>query len=212
MGDGPSTARYHGSMRIALACLLTFLLLAPAPARAEDPKPVKPQPPATLGEIEQRLGELAKRIADLVAVAKQDPDEIKIAMYAKYGPKDLKSTRGRVRAEDLVDFMSDPAKNFNVREMAMKVLVEARWRPDPDLSDEEKKGPYTKRGYFFDKKVAKHLRDDDRASRKLAHELLLAYYGDAAKRLHPEIKAFKDTDVNSCKAARDAWGRFLKKR
>ena len=195
---------------------LGLLVLPPATSTAADddaPIGIRKPMPKSVKAIESQLGALQKRIDELVKVANRDPAELKIRIYKKYTAKQLKKTRGRVRAEDLVDFMVDAKKDFEtVRKPAMDAILEGgRIRGDPDLSVSEKQGPRTKRAYFCIKKLLPYLKDDkvDRFARKLVADLLLEFYGQG-KRI-TEIRAYNQDNENTWKSAYNAWQRFLKK-
>lgn len=211
-------------MRRALAPLLLLALLV-APAAADDaPIGVRKPMPKRLDALEARLSALQTKIDGLVAAANRDPAEIKIAMYLNYTPKQMKKTRGRVRAEDLVTFMVDASKDFQtVRMPAFEALKRgARVKGDPELSNSEKQGPRTKRAHFCWKEVAPCLKDDkrgsgrdavmlDRIARKLAHDLLVEFY-PRARNTHPEIRIYNpDGESGNWKSAYNAWVRYLKK-
>lgn len=198
--------------RVLLACLALSLLALPA-AADDAPVGIRKPMPKSVKALEQQLGSLQKRIDELVKVAKRDPAELKIRIYKKYGPKDLKKRRRDVRAEDLVGYMVDKTKNFEtVRKPAMEAILEGgRLRGDPDLSVSEKQGPRTKRAYFCLKKLAPHLKDDetDRMGRKLVSDLLEAFYGRS--RSITEIRAYNVDKDDTWKPAYNAWVKFLRK-
>ena len=198
--------------RFLLGCFALSLLALPA-AADDAPVGVRKPMPKSVKALETQLGTLQKRIDELVKVANRDPAELKIRIYRKYTPKQLKKTRGRVRAEDLVDFMVDKNKNYEtVRKPAMDAILEGgRIRGDPDLSVSEKQGPRTKRAYFCLKKLAPFLKDDevDRVARKLVADLLLEFFGQG--RRISEIRAYNQDNDNTWKSAYNAWVRFLKR-
>ena len=180
----------------------------------EAPFGVRPTAPKDLKELEARLDALNARIAELMAAAQRDPAELKIAAYRKYGPKELKKTRGRIRAEDLVPLMADPTKNFTaVREAAQKAIIDgAKFKGDPDLSDTEKSGRMTKRAGFAYKELTGFLKDKDvdRLTRKLVHDLLCDLYPQA-RNAHPEVRAYSADGSGTWAPAYNEWRNYLKK-
>jgi len=191
---------------LILACLVSALAKG-APKTAAVARPA----PRNLREIDERLSGLARRITKLVEAARRDPDEARIKLYAGYSRDEMKKTRGRVRAEDLVAYMLAPGKDFNVRQLAAKTLQEgAQFRGDPELSKTEKQGTKSRRAWFCDKFLAKALLSNDRFARKFAHDLLLALWFGVRSGL-PEIDRYDANDQKTWAPARKRWIRYLRK-
>lgn len=165
--------------------------------------------PKGLTELGKRLTELAKDIAKLVEEANKDPDERKIDVYAKYSSQELKKLRKRLHADDLVKFMVDATKNLKIRQKAREAIEAAAiYKGDPDLSNTEKKGTRTKRAYFCDKFLTKHLKDDNRYTRELTHLLLIKLWGSANR--VPEIAAYSTANDKTWRPAIRQWGKYLR--
>lgn len=203
---------------IAVVLLAPALLFLQGSARAAD-KPEKPlgvrsTMPKSIGTLQGQLARLALRLEKVVEEARRDEAELKIAIYLKYPPKELKKTRGRVRAEDLLAWMVDKTKNpETVRKPALEALIKgAQLRGDPDLSNDEKRGPYTKRAYFCWREAAPYLKDDkiDRLGRDFVRQFLEKLYPQA-ERQNPEIRIYHADREPTWGAAYSAWVRFLKK-
>jgi hypothetical protein len=206
--------------RVSFILVLALFVLAGRHASAADePIGVRKRMPKTVAALEKQLVDLGSRISRLLEAANLDPAQKKIEMYKKYTPKELKKTRGRVRAEDLVAFMVDPSRDFpTVREAAMTAIYEGgAFRGDPELSDSLKSGSRTKRAHFCDKQLLAYLKSPkvggkpvDRFSRKLVNDLLKSFY-PGAERTHPEIRIYNPVKDKTWKSAHGAWYRFLKK-
>ena len=211
----------------AFGLLGAVLLVGARSVQASDsPIGVRKPVPKSIASLEKGLSALQGRIDELVKKANQDPAELKIAIYRNYTPKQMKKTRGRIRAEDIVGFMIDKEQDFSrVREKAKEALIHgARYLNDPDLSEDEKQGSRTKRAAFCDKEligILKRANDDevstpggkvkiDRLSRKLVNDLLKDWY-KSAPRTHPEIRIYNQDSEPTWKSAHSAWKRFLKK-
>ena len=166
--------------------------------------------PGSLKALSERLAALDKQITALLAESKKDPDEWKIREYKGYTAKQLEKTRGRVRARDLIEFMVDTSKNYNIRRMAMEAIHEGGIRNDPELSTQEKQGPRTKRAHFCKTQVVKLLKADDRSTRGLADELLKKFWV-VNRRNHPEIMDYKADKEDTWKAAIRGWDDYLRK-
>ena len=188
------------------ACALILLgALAPLPVADAADK----NSPKGLTELGKRLDQLAQDIQKLIEEAKKDPDERKIDTYANYSAPELKKLRKRIHAVDLVAFMVDPTKKFNIRKKAREEIEGgAFFRGDPDLSNTEKKGTRTKRAYFSDKFLVKHLKDDDRYARELTHQLLSKLWGGTNR--VPVIAAYSVADPKTWKAAIRQWSKYLR--
>ncbi len=206
--------------RVSFVLVLALFLLGAQPASAADePIGVRKRMPKNLAALEKRLDDLGSRISRLLEAANKDPAQQKIEMYKKYTPKELKKTRGRVDAEELVGFMVDKNKDFTiVRQAAMNAIYEGgAFRGDPELSDSEKSGSRTKRAHFCDKQLITYLKNlkvdgkpVDRFARKLVSDLLRKFY-PGAERTHPEIRIYNQDNEKTWKSAYNAWYRFLKK-
>lgn len=201
--------RYDGAMRTLLPSLLVLLLGLPAAARAEDD--VATPSPANLKELGDRLERLVNNIQSLIEEAKKDPAERQIEIYNAYTKEELHFRRRDVRAALLVEFMVDSKKNFNVRLKAKEAIhLGCYQRPDPDLSTSEKQGRRSKRAYFCDRYLIKHLRDEeDPITRKLVSELL--------REMWPvnnvsEITNYKVNEKKTWTPAYQAWKKFLSRR
>jgi hypothetical protein len=196
---------------VPTALALALCLVLARPARTEEQRPAPPAP-AGLKELGQRLDELALRIRKLVEEANRDPAERLVDKYSGYSDDELKlRSSKRVDAEMLVDIMVDPKKNHLLREKAQQVLLRgAQVRGDPDLSQTEKQGRQSKRAYFCDRTLVKHLRDEDAVARKLTHDLLMALWrlGAAAA---PAISAYNPNDEKTWKPAYNEWKKYLRK-
>lgn len=206
--------------------MLVGLLGLAAPVGADEaPIGVRKPVPKSITSLEKGLGALQARIDELVKRAKQDPAELKIALYRKYTPKQMKKTRKRVRAKDLVGFMIDKSQNFEtVRKPAMEALLRGSLLGDPELSESEKQGSRSKRAAFSDKELVYILIrpndktvsmggekiEIDRMSRKLVNDLLKEWY-KSAPRTHPEIRIYNQDSDSTWKSAHAAWKRFLKR-
>lgn len=195
------------SILLLLLLALPISFVGAAPAEAKDP-----QPPRSLSELGERLNELAQRIQKLIEEASKDADELKIEEYENYSSKQLKKTRGRVRAQDLVTFMVDKTKNFSVRQRAQKAIHQGgAIRNDPELSTDEKAGSRTKRSAFCKSHLLEHLLHEDRTSRALTQELLLLFWPVSRNR-NPEILAYNKDREDTWKNAKRAWGKYLGKK
>ena len=173
--------------------------------------PASPRPgPKNLRELGERLVDVAGRIQKVIEEASKDPDAARIKLYVGYTPEQMKRTRGRVRAEDLVDWMVDPTKNFvTVRQPAALALQEgAQFRGDPELSRTEKQGTRSKRAAFCDKFLVRHLDHDDSVARKLVHELLKKLWGVTGL---TEIDKYSPQNDKTWKPAIKKWHLYLKK-
>ncbi len=219
--SGRSNARRAGARRSPLrgprfvlvgSVVLVLVCLVPAAAReAPVSGPALRPAPRNLREIEERLDGLARRITKLIEAANQDPDEARIRLYEGYTEPELKKTRGRVRAEDLVRYMLDPAKNFKVRQHAWKALqAGAQFRGDPDLSKSEKQGTKSRRAWFCEKHLVKQLLNKDRLARKFVHDLLMVLWFGKRSGL-PEIDRYNANDEKTWSPARKRWIRYLRK-
>ncbi len=197
---------------LAALLVLAVLALGLQASAAPDPEAAAPKVPApkNLREVGDRLDELSVRIAKIVEEARKDPDTARIKLYTSYTPDQMKKTRGRVRAEDLVRWMVDPKKNFTtVRQAAQRALQEgAQFRGDPELSRGEKQGSRSKRAYFTEKHLIKHLGDDDRLARALVHDLLKKLWGTTGL---PEIDRYSPLNDKTWRPAIKKWPKFLKK-
>ena len=196
-------------MRRILACVLVSAVLAVSLQASAAPDAGR-LAPKNLREVGERLDDLASRIQSIVEEASKDPDALRIEIYASYTPDQMKKTRGRVRAEDLVKWMVDPTKNFlTVREAAMKALKEgAQFRGDPDLSRSLKQGSRSRRAYFCEKFLIKHLASDNRLTRGLVHQLLTDLWGNTGI---TEINRYKPNIASTHKPAIRKWPRFLRR-
>jgi hypothetical protein len=188
--------------------VLPLVLLALAVSATAAPEDFSAPPPATLKKLGERLERLAMRLRTLIEEASKDPDERKIDIYNAYTSQELKLKRRQVRASDLAGYMVDATKNWNVRVKAQKAIhLGAFQRGDPDLSTVEKQGRKSKRAYFCDKQLIKHLRsEDDPKTRVLVHELLLKLW-----RVNnvPEISNYNPNDKDTWRKAYLAWQKYL---
>ncbi len=196
-------------VRAVLGLAVLALLFAPGGAVAEDTK-AKPKP-RNLREMGERLTALAIQIQKLIEVASKDPDEARIDLYRSYTPKQMKKTRGRVRAEDIVGYMLDPKKHFDVRQKAWKALQEgAQFRGDPELSKTEKQGTKSKRAHFCERMLTKQLLHEDRIARKMVGDLLTTLWFGRRSGI-AEIDRYSPTDEKTWKPARRRWNTYLRK-
>lgn len=196
-------------MRRVLFCALIAAVLALALQASAAPAPSRPAP-KNLRELGERLDDLAFRIQKIINEAGKDPDAARIKLYTSYTPDQMKKVRGRVRAENLVEWMLDPKKNFiTVRRPAQRALQEgAQFRGDPELSRSEKQGTKTKRAYFCNKYLVEHLAHADRISRALVGELLRKLWGVTGL---AEIDRYNPVDEKTWKPAIKKWRQYLKK-
>ena len=192
---------------VLLLLVLPCFFAAAVPVEAKEAPP-----PKSLSELGERLNELAQRIQKLIEEASKDADELKIEEYENYSSKQLKKTRGRVRAQELVAYMVDKTKNFKVRKRAQKAIHQGgAIRNDPELSTDEKAGSRTKRSAFCKSHLLEHLQHEDRNSRGLTQELLLLFWPVSRNR-NPEILAYNADREDTWKNAKRAWGKYLGKK
>jgi hypothetical protein len=200
-------------MRRVLPIVVVLAVGALALQGTAAPVPTRPAP-KNLRELGVRLDAVAVRIQQIVEAASRDPDAARIKQYASYGPEQMKKTRGRVRAEDLVEWMLDSKKNFiTVRQAAAQaILARARQRSDPELSTSEKQGSRTRLAHFCEKHLVKHLAHDSRMTRGLVHALLDALlenpWGSTG---FPEIQRYGVDAEKTWRPAIKKWRLFLKK-
>ena len=189
--------------------LLILTVVAVALPASSAPIPARPTP-KNLRELGERLDDLAVRIQRVIEEANKDPDAARIKLYASYTPDQMKKTRGRVRAEDLVEWMLDPTKNFKtVREAAAKAIQEgAQFRGDPELSRTDKQGSKSRRAYFCEKHLIKHLAHENRISRGLVQDLLKRLWGATGM---PEIARYNPSNDKTWKPAIKKWRQYLKR-
>ncbi|MDJ0520446.1 MAG: hypothetical protein QNJ90_00070 [Planctomycetota bacterium] len=194
-------------MRRALPTLLILAVVAVSFQASAAPSRAAPK---NLRELGQRLDDVAVRIQNIVEEASKDPDAARIKLYSSYTPDQMKRTRGRVRAEDLVEWMLDPKKNFvTVRQAAAKALQEgAQFRGDPELSRTEKQGSKSRRAWFCEKHLIKQLAHEDRISRALVSDLLKKLWGSTGL---VEITRYNPSNEKTWKPAIKAWRRYLKR-
>ncbi len=210
---GRACAVAWGAMRRALPIVVALALGALPLQGTAAPVPTRPAP-KNLRELGARLDAVAVRIQQIVEAASRDPDAARIQQYVNYGPEQMKRTRGRVRAEDLVEWLLDPKKNFiTVRQAAAQaILSRARLRTDPELSITEKQGSRSRLAFFCDKHLVKHLAHDSRMTRGLVHALLDALLAKLwASTGLPEIQRYNVDDEKTWKPAIKKWRQFLKK-
>ncbi len=167
--------------------------------------------PTTVREAQQRITDLSRALDRMAVEANRDPRERLITQYGAYTPQELERTRGRIRAEQIVEWMVDPALNLKtVREPAQRALVDAVLKgADPDLTTDKKSGGMTVRARFFLRMVVPHLRHDDAIARKLTSDLLKEVFrpGGVA-----DIHAYKVDDKDTWTKAKNAWEKLLKDR
>ncbi len=186
---------------VPLALLLVCLLAVPAHA---DTKP------ASLKELGRSLDDLAKRIGDLITEAGKDPDERKIQVYLDYTPDQLRIKKREVHVEDLVKFMVDPKKNFNVRIKAKDAIAGGTLRGDPDLSRAEKKRGMSKRAWFSNQFLVANLDHEDARTRKMCKDLLDNWWRGNANVAN--ILAYDVGEKKTWSKAKRAWTKMLRKK
>lgn len=189
----------------ALVLLVAGLVLLGSPVTVEGR-----EPPGTLAQLDKRLRDVTTRLEALVAEAKRDPNQRKLKIYLKYSAKEMKSSKREVRAEDLVEWMSNPEAKFEFR-LAVKEALKrgATFLQDPDLSSNIKKGSGTNRGHFFRNKIVPLLKKDDRNTRTLAASLLFDVFGRLAGQ--KDIFRYNADDKSTWHPAYAQWRKHLKK-
>ena len=183
-----------------------------APGRAAPPAPgTTPPAPQGLDDLGRLIQEAAARLDRLIAEAGRDPRERLVAEYLSYDTERMAKGRGRVTAEELVEWMTDAKAQFSFRESCAKALLRgAKMLGDVDLTQDKKKGSSTNRGYFMYKLVAPLLKKDDRDTRSLALFVLNDLYGRMLS--EEDIAAYNLDDKGTWNRAVSAWVNHLRKR
>jgi hypothetical protein len=193
---------------LLLGAALLASLAAPAAARADS-----------LEDLEKALNDVVDRLVKLKDLAGRDWREARVDAYAKYTSEDFKAPKREVRAEDLVDYITDPEVPPSVRIRAKDVLVVASVKfDDPDLSRSKRSGG-TSNLAKLSQKLAKVLKEKEerpdgsdayRLCRAMADEILRKWWG--AQTTEIDVTNYDPDKERTWKPAERAWQRLLAKK
>lgn len=183
--------------------LAVVLLVAAAGAVAV----AAPGAPRRAADRRVAIAAAEKRLDALVAEAKVDARAALVRAYRRYTPEQLADRSRGIDVDAILKIIKDESAPVEVREEASGAITwDQALRHDPDL-DAVGKGMNRPRAKFSSK-VLGLLTDNDAFVRGLAHTMLMGMWPGVRD---PDITTCNPRKIETCRAAKTAWAKFLNK-